>query len=143
MKISIGCDHGGYDLKEAVKAHLTEAGHEVIDVGCYDKSSCDYPVFGKAAAMKVADGECDRGVLICTTGIGMSMVANKVKGVRAALCSDSLSARLTREHNNANMLVLGAGIVGTNLALNIVDVFMGTDFSNAERHLKRVNMIED
>jgi ribose 5-phosphate isomerase B len=143
MKISIGCDHGGYDLKEAVKAHLTEAGHEVIDVGCYDKSSCDYPVFGKAAAKKVADGECDRGVLICTTGIGMSMVANKVKGVRAALCSDSLSARLTREHNNANMLVLGAGIVGTNLALNIVDVFMGTDFSNAERHLKRVNMIED
>lgn len=143
MKISIGCDHGGYDLKETVKAHLTEAGHEVIDVGCYDKSSCDYPVFGKAAAKKVADGECDRGVLICTTGIGMSMVANKVKGVRAALCSDSLSARLTREHNNANMLVLGAGIVGTNLALNIVDVFMGTDFSNAERHLKRVNMIED
>ena len=143
MKISIGCDHGGYDLKETVKAHLTEAGHEVIDVGCYDKSSCDYPVFGKAAAEKVADGECDRGVLICTTGIGMSMVANKVKGVRAALCSDSLSARLTREHNNANMLVLGAGIVGTNLALNIVDVFMGTDFSNAERHLKRVNMIED
>ena len=143
MKISIGCDHGGYDLKEAVKAHLTEAGHEVIDVGCYDKSSCDYPVFGKAAAKKVADGECDRGVLICTTGIGMSMVANKVKGVRAALCSDSLSARLTREHNNANMLVLGAGIVGTNLALNIVDVFMDTDFSNAERHVKRVNMIED
>ncbi len=143
MKISIGCDHGGYDLKEAVKAHLTEAGHEVIDVGCYDKSSCDYPVFGKAAAKKVADGECDRGVLICTTGIGMSMVANKVKGVRAALCSDSLSARLTREHNNANMLVLGAGIVGQNLALNIVDVFMDTDFSNAERHVKRVNMIED
>ena len=143
MKISMGCDHGGYDLKEALKAHLIENGYEVEDCGCYDKSSCDYPVFGKAAAKKVADGECERGILICTTGIGMSMVANKVKGVRAALCSDSLSARLTREHNNANMLVLGAGIVGPNLAMNIADVFLSTDFSNAERHLKRVNMIED
>ena len=143
MKISMGCDHGGYDLKEALKAHLIENGYEVEDCGCYDKSSCDYPVFGKAAAKKVADGECERGILICTTGIGMSMVANKVKGVRAALCSDSLSARLTREHNNANMLVLGAGIVGPNLAMNIADVFLSTEFSNAERHLKRVNMIED
>ena len=143
MKISMGCDHGGYDLKEALKAHIIENGYEVEDCGCYDKSSCDYPVFGKAAAKKVADGECERGILICTTGIGMSMVANKVKGVRAALCSDSLSARLTREHNNANMLVLGAGIVGPNLAMNIADVFLSTDFSNAERHLKRVNMIED
>jgi len=143
MKISMGCDHGGYDLKEAVKAHLIERGFEVEDCGCYDKSSCDYPVFGKAAANKVASGECEKGIVICTTGIGMSMVANKVKGVRAALCSDSLSARLTREHNNANMLVLGAGIVGQNLALNIVDTFMDTEFSNAERHVKRVNMIED
>ncbi len=143
MKISLGCDHGGYDLKEAVKKHLEEAGHTCVDFGCYDKSSCDYPNHGRPAAEAVAKGECDKGIVICTTGIGMSMVANKVKGVRAALCADSLSAELTRQHNDANVLVLGAGIVGMNLALRIVDTFMNTEFSGDERHQRRINLIED
>lgn len=142
MKISMGCDHGAYDLKEMVKKHLEDAGHEVKDFGCYDKSSCDYPNHGRPAAEAVANGECDLGIVMCTTGIGMSMVANKVKGVRAALVSDSLSASLTRQHNNANVLVLGAGIVGPNLALNIVDTFISTPFSNDERHIRRINLIE-
>ena len=142
MKIAIACDHGGFDLKEKVKAHLEEKGFEVKDFGCYEKKSCDYPDFGKPAAEAVANGECDFGVLICTTGIGMSMVGNKVKGVRAALCADSLSASLTRLHNNANVLVLGAAIVGEMLALNIVDTFFGTDFSGEERHQRRIDKIE-
>lgn len=143
MNISLGCDHGGYDLKEAVKKHLEEQGHTCKDFGCYDKSSCDYPNHGRPAAEAVAKGECEKGIVICTTGIGMSMVANKVKGVRAALCADSLSAELTRQHNNANVLVLGAGIVGMNLALRIVDTFMNTEFSGDERHQRRINLIED
>lgn len=143
MNISLGCDHGGYDLKEAVKKHLEEQGHTCKDFGCYDKSSCDYPNHGRPAAEAVAKGECEKGIVICTTGIGMSMVANKVKGVRAALCADSLSAELTRQHNNANVLVLGAGIVGMNLALRIVDTFMTTEFSGDERHQRRINLIED
>ena len=142
MKVSIASDHGGFDLKEKVKAHLEKKGYEVKDFGCYDKSSCDYPDFGRPAAEAVGKGECDLGVLICTTGIGMSMVGNKVKGVRAALCSDSLSASLTKQHNNANVLVMGAGIVGENLALNIVDTFFDTPFSNEERHQRRVDKIE-
>ncbi|MBQ1487904.1 MAG: ribose 5-phosphate isomerase B [Lachnospiraceae bacterium] len=142
MKIAIASDHGGFDLKEKVKAHLEEKGFEVKDFGCYEKKSCDYPDFGKPAAEAVANGECDFGVLICTTGIGMSMVGNKVKGVRAALCADSLSASLTRLHNNANVLVLGAAIVGEMLALNIVDTFFGTDFSGEERHQRRIDKIE-
>ena len=142
MKIAIASDHGGFDLKEKVKAHLEEKGFEVKDFGCYEKKSCDYPDFGKPAAEAVANGECDFGVLICTTGIGMSMVGNKVKGVRAALCADSLSASLTRLHNNANGLVLGAAIVGEMLALNIVDTFFGTDFSGEERHQRRIDKIE-
>lgn len=142
MKIAIASDHGGFDLKEKVKAHLEEKGFEVKDFGCYEKKSCDYPDFGKPAAEAVANGECDFGVLICTTGIGMSMVGNKVKGVRAALCADSLSASLTRLHNNANVLVLGAAIVGEMLAINIVDTFFGTDFSGEERHQRRIDKIE-
>lgn len=142
MKIAIASDHGGFDLKEKVKAHLTEKGYEVKDFGCYEKKSCDYPDFGHPAAEAVASGECEKGVLICTTGIGMSMVGNKVKGVRAALCSDSLSASLTRLHNNANVLVLGAAIVGEMLALNIVDTFFETEFSGNERHRRRINKIE-
>ncbi len=142
MKIAIASDHGGFDLKEKVKAHLTEKGYEVKDFGCYEKKSCDYPDFGHPAAEAVASGECEKGVLICTTGIGMSMVGNKVKGVRAALCSDSLSASLTRLHNNANVLVLGAAIVGEMLALNIVDTFFETEFSGDERHQRRINKIE-
>ncbi|MCR4815286.1 MAG: ribose 5-phosphate isomerase B [Lachnospiraceae bacterium] len=142
MKISIASDHGGFDLKEKVKTHLEEKGYEVKDFGCFEKKSCDYPDFGKPAAEAVASGECDFGVLICTTGIGMSMVANKVKGVRAALCADSLSASLTRLHNNANVLVLGAGVVGELLALNIADTFFGTEFSGEERHQRRIDKIE-
>jgi len=143
VKVSIASDHGGFDLKEKVKAHLEKKGFEVKDFGCFDKSSCDYPDFGKPAAKAVADGECDFGVLICTTGIGMSMTANKIKGVRAALCSDSLSASLTRLHNNANILVMGAGIVGENLALSITDTFFDTPFSEEDRHIRRINKIED
>ena len=142
MIISVASDHGGFALKEKVKEHLEKSGFEVKDFGCYDQGSCDYPDFGRPAAKAVADGECDLGVLICTTGIGMSMVANKIPGVRAALCSDSLSASLTRQHNNANVLVMGAGIVGPDLAMSILDTFMDTPFSEAERHIRRVNKIE-
>lgn len=142
MIISVASDHGGFALKEKVKEHLEKRGFEVKDFGCYDQESCDYPDFGRPAAKAVADGECDLGVLICTTGIGMSMVANKIPGVRAALCGDSLSASLTRQHNNANVLVMGAGIVGPDLAMSILDTFMDTPFSEAERHIRRVNKIE-
>lgn len=141
--ISIGCDHGGYELKEKVKAYLQEKGLEVKDVGCYGKESCDYPTFGHAAAQAVASGECEKGIVICTTGIGISISANKVKGVRCALCSDTLSAKMTRLHNNANMLALGAGMVGDNLAFDIVDTFLGTEFSGEERHQRRIDLIEE
>ncbi len=140
--IAIGSDHGGYELKEQVKAHLMERGFEVRDFGCFDKSSCDYPVFGRRVAEAVASGECDRGVVICTTGIGISITANKVKGIRCALCSDTLSAKLTRLHNDANVLAMGAGIIGPNLALSITDTFFDTAFSGEERHARRVALIE-
>ncbi len=141
--IAIGSDHGGFILKEAVKAYLVEQGHEVKDLGCYTHESVDYPVYGKAVGRAVADGECEKGIVICTTGIGISMAANKIKGVRCALCSDPYSARLTREHNDANVLALGAGVVGPLLALEIVDAFLNTEFSGAERHARRVSMIEE
>lgn len=140
--IAIGNDHGGFELKEKIKKHLEEKGFEVKDVGCYDKEACDYPIFGKAVGEVVADGSCEKGIVICTTGIGISISANKVKGVRAALCADSFSAKMTRLHNDANVLALGAGIVGENLAYEIVDTFLATDFSGVERHKKRVDMIE-
>lgn len=140
--IAIGSDHGGFDLKEKVIAHLKEQGIECKDYGCYDKSSCDYPVFGRAVAEAVAKGECEKGIVICTTGIGISITANKVKGIRCALCADTVSAKLTRLHNDANVLAMGAGIVGENLALGIVDTFLGTEFSGEERHQRRVNLIE-
>ena len=141
MKISIASDHGGYVLKEAVKKHLTEKGIEVVDFGTDSLASCDYPDFGKPAAEAVAEGKVDKGILICTTGIGMSMLANKIKGIRAALCADTVSARLTREHNDANILVMGAGIVGEILAMSIVDTFLNTEFSNEEKHIRRINKI--
>ncbi|MBQ8199235.1 MAG: ribose 5-phosphate isomerase B [Lachnospiraceae bacterium] len=141
--IAIGSDHGGFDLKELVIAHLKERGMDVKDMGCYDKSSCDYPVFGRAVAQAVACGECEKGIVICTTGIGISITANKVKGVRAALCSDGLTAKMTRLHNDANVLALGAGIVGPNLAKEIVDNFLDTDFSGDERHQRRIDQIEE
>ena len=140
--IAIGSDHGGYDLKELVIRHLEEKGVDVNDMGCYDKNSCDYPVFGKAVAKAVADGSCDKGIVIFTTGIGISIVANKVKGIRAALCADTLSAKMTRLHNDANILAMGAGIVGPNLALEIVDTFLNTGFSEEEKHKRRVDAIE-
>lgn len=140
--IALGSDHGGYDLKMEVIRYLEENNIEYKDFGCLDKSSCDYPEFGRAAAMAVANGECEKGIVICTTGIGISISANKVPGVRCALCADTLSAKMTRLHNNANMLAMGAGIVGANLAIEIVDTFLNTDFSNDERHIRRINKIE-
>jgi len=141
--IAIGCDHGGYDLKELVKGHLEEKGLEVKDLGCYSREAVDYPIYGRAVAKAVADGTCEKGIVICTTGIGISIAANKVKGVRAALCADTLSAKMTRLHNDANVLAMGAGIVGNNLALEITDTFLATDFSGAERHRRRVDLIEE
>jgi len=138
--IALACDHGGYGLKEAVKAHLTEQGYEVRDFGTNSLESCDYPDFGVPAAKAVAAGICERGILICTTGIGMSMAANKVRGVRCGLCGDPLSASLTRRHNNANVLALGAGITGQNLALEIVDTFLRTEFEGG-RHQRRVDKV--
>lgn len=140
--IAIGSDHGGFDLKQKVMAHLKERGLEYKDYGCMDKSSCDYPVYGAAVAKAVASGECDRGIVICTTGIGISITANKVKGIRCALCGDPVSARLTREHNNANVLAMGASIIGESVALNIVDIFLDTEFSGVDRHQRRVDLIE-
>lgn len=140
--IAIGSDHGGFDLKETVIVHLKERGMDVKDVGCHDKSSCDYPVYGRAVAEAVAGGECEKGIVICTTGIGISITANKVKGIRAALCTDPLMAKLTRLHNNSNVLALGAGIVGPNLAIEILDSFLDTEFSGDERHQRRINGIE-
>ena len=142
MKVSIASDHGGFVLKEAVKKPLIEKGYDVKDFGTDSLESCDYPDFGRPAAEAVVKKEVDFGILICTTGIGMSMVANKIKGVRAALCSDTVSASLTRQHNNANVLVIGAGIVGEILAMNMVDTFLETDFSNSERHQRRIDKIE-
>ena len=140
--IALGSDHGGYDLKEVVKEHLQKRGFEVKDFGTYSKESCDYPDFGRAAAEAVASGECEKGIVICTTGIGISIVANKVKGIRCALCSETTSARLTREHNDANMLAMGGGLVGNLLALEIVDTFLDTEFSEMEKHSRRISKIE-
>lgn len=140
--IGIGSDHGGFDLKQAVISYFKEQGFEYKDFGCMDKSSCDYPVYGRAVAEAVAKGECEKGIVICTTGIGISMTANKVPGVRCALCADTVSAKLTRLHNDANVLAMGGGIIGENLALSIVDTFLHTDFSGEERHQRRVNLIE-
>ncbi|MEZ3474581.1 MAG: ribose 5-phosphate isomerase B [Lachnospiraceae bacterium] len=140
--LAIGSDHGGYELKQEVIKYLAEHQIEYKDFGCYDKASCDYPAFGQAVAKAVASGTCDRGIVICTTGIGISIAANKVKGIRCALCSDTVSAKLTREHNNANVLALGAGIVGPNLALSIVDTFLNTAFPGEEKHSRRVAAIQ-
>lgn len=140
--IAIGSDHGGYALKQEIMAHLKARGLEFRDYGTYTEASCDYPVYAKAVAHAVADGECERGILICGTGIGVSMTANKVPGIRAALCGDCFSAKATREHNNANVLCMGARVVGAGLALMITDTFLDTDFSNDERHIRRISQIE-
>ena len=141
MKIAIGCDHGGFDLKEDIVRFLTEKGYEVKDCGTYSKDSCDYPVFGEAAARAVAGGECERGIVICTTGIGISIAANKVRGIRCAHVCDPLTAEMTRRHNDANMLALGAGITGRNLAERCVEVFLTTEFEGG-RHARRVALLD-
>lgn len=140
--IAIGSDHGGYELKERVKHYLEEKKIPYQDMGCDSKASVDYPVYGRAVAEAVAGGSCEKGIVICTTGIGISITANKVPGVRCALCSDTYSARMTRLHNDANILALGGEIVGGNLALDIVETFLNTPFSGEEKHRRRVGMIE-
>ena len=142
MKISMGCDHGGYDLKEEIKKYLEEQGHQIIDCGCYSKESCDYPEFARAAANAVAEGKADRGIVICTTGIGVSITANKVKGIRCALCHNEHTATMTRLHNNSNMLAMGAGELSTEEARKITEIFLTTEFSEEERHERRVKQIE-
>ena len=141
--IALASDHGGFALKCQVIEYLEEKGIAYKDFGCYNTDSCDYPDFGRAAAKAVASGECEKGVVICTTGIGISIVANKVKGIRCGLCADTFSARMTREHNNANMLAMGAGIVGPNLAIEILDTFLNTPFSELEKHARRNDKIEE
>ena len=138
--IAIACDHGGFELKEQVRAHLEAQGIAYKDFGCYSPESVDYPVTGAAAAKAVASGECERGIVICTTGIGISMTANKVKGVRCALCHDPYSAEMTRRHNNANVLAMGGGMVGPFMAFKIVDTFLSTEFEGG-RHQRRVDLI--
>ena len=141
MKIAMGCDHGGFELKEKIKKYLTEQGHEVTDCGTNSTESCDYPVFGEAAARAVASGACEKGIVICTTGIGISIAANKVRGIRCAHCADALEAALCRQHNNANMLAIGAGFTGPKLALAMVDAFLTTDFEGG-RHARRVALLD-
>lgn len=140
--IAIGSDHGGYALKKRILCYLEEKKIPYEDMGCYGGESCDYPVFGHAVAKVVAEGQCEKGIVVCTTGIGISISANKHPGIRCALCADSTSARMTRLHNDANVLALGAGIVGENLALEIVDTFLNTCFSGEERHQRRIDLIE-
>jgi len=142
MKIAIGCDHAGLNLKNAVMAHLQEAGHEVQDCGTYENKSCNYPEFAEKVALKVTSGECERGILCCGTGVGMSMAANKVKGIRAAVVSDCFSAEATRAHNDANILCMGERVVGTGLALKITDLFINTAFEGG-RHQMRIDLIKD
>ncbi len=140
--IALGSDHGGYGLKQEVIGYLEEKGIPYQDYGCYDESSCDYPVYAKKVAHAIVDGECEKGILICGTGIGISITANKIKGIRAAICHDVFSAEATRQHNDANILAMGARVVGPGLALKIVDTFLNTEFSNEERHINRINQIE-
>lgn len=142
MKVAFGCDHAGYALKEAVVAHLKEMGHEVVDFGCYTPERVDYPAQGEKAARAVASGECQLGVLICGTGIGISLAANRVRGIRAAVCSESYSAELTRRHNDANMIAFGARVVGEGTACAILDAFFNAKFEGG-RHAQRVAMLDE
>ena len=141
MKIAIGCDHGALELKNTLAAHLKDRGHEVVDFGTHTLDSCDYPDFAAPAARAVAAGECEKGIVLCTTGIGVSITCNKIRGIRCALLSDVMSARMTREHNDTNMMALGAGVVGTMLALEITDAWLGTEFSHSERHQRRIDKV--
>ncbi len=141
MKIALGCDHGALELKNALIPHLEALGHEVKDFGTYTMDSCDYPDFAAPAAQAVAAGECDKGIVLCTTGIGVSITANKIPGIRCALLSDVMSARMTREHNDTNMMAIGAGVVGQMLAFEIVDTWLGTEFSHNVRHQRRIDKV--
>ena len=141
MKIAVACDHGALALKNKVIAHLEAKGYEVVNYGTDTLDSCDYPDFVAPAAKAVASGECEKGILLCTTGIGVSIAANKVNGIRCALLSDKMSARLTREHNDTNMMAMGAGVVGEMLALEIVDIWVETEFSHNERHQRRIDKV--
>ena len=138
MKIAIACDHGALALTNSIIAHLEKQGHQVVNYGTNTLDSCDYPDLVKPAATAVANGECERGIVLCSTGIGVSIAANKVKGIRCALLSDTKSARMTREHNDTNMMAMGAGIVSEELALEIVDIWVNTEFSGSERHARRI-----
>ena len=138
--IALACDHGALELKEAIKAHLEQQGLSYKDFGTYTKDSCDYPDFGAAAARAVASGECEKGIVCCTTGIGISIAANKIKGVRCALLHDHMSARLTRQHNDANMMALGAAITPPKMAMEIIDIFLNTAFEGG-RHQRRVDKL--
>jgi len=140
MKIALGCDHGGYELKEYIAAVLAKMGHEAVDFGCYSLDSCDYADHAAPAARAVASGECEYGILVCTTGIGISIAANKIKGIRCAHCADCLQAELTRAHNNANMMAIGAGFTGKNMAERMVQVFLTTGFDGG-RHERRVDKV--
>ena len=141
MKIAIGCDHGALALKNKLADHLRKQGHEVSDFGTYTLDSCDYPEFAAAAARAVAGGECEKGIVLCTTGIGVSITANKINGIRCALLSDPWSAKMTRLHNDTNMMAMGAGVVGENLALEIADIWLGTEFSGEARHQRRIDKL--
>ena len=141
MKVSIGCDHGALEMKNKVVPYLQSKGYEVVDFGTYTADSCDYPEFAAAAARAVASGECDKGIVLCTTGIGVSITANKIDGIRCALLSDVWSAKMTRLHNDTNMMAIGAGVVGTNLAFEIIDTWLGTEFSGDARHQRRIDKL--
>ena len=142
MKIVIGADHGGYEYKNEIIEFLKDKGYSIEDFGTYSAESCDYPEFAKKVAAAVASGDYERGILICGTGIGMSIVANKYRGIRAALCSDLFSARATREHNDSNVLCLGARVIDIDLAKKITEEWLQTPFTNEERHIRRIGMIE-
>ena len=141
MKIALACDHGALELKNTIREHLQKLGHEVVDFGTHTLDSCDYPDFAGAAARAVAAGECEKGIVTCTTGIGVSIAANKIPGIRCALLGDLMSARMTREHNDTNMMALGAAVTGTMLALEIVDTWLTTEFSGGERHCRRIEKL--
>ena len=140
--IALGCDHGGFELMQEVKAHLTEKGVEFHDFGTYSPEATDYPIYAKRVAKAVLSGECEKGILICGTGIGIGITANKFKGIRCAVCHDVFSAEATRQHNDANVLAMGGRVVGPGLALMIVDTFLNTEFSNAPRHINRISQME-
>lgn len=141
--IAIGSDHGGFELKKEIIAYLEKNNLEYKDYGTYTPDSCDYPVYAKKVANAILEGECEKGILICGTGIGISITANKIKGIRAALCHDCFSAQATREHNDANIVAMGARVVGPGLAVKIVDTFLNTEFSNDERHINRIRQMEE